>query len=117
MSAAEDLAFEPDRDKLSEEEMAARLGITFRALQTRRLKKKIPHGVWNKINGDVIYSVKRYEAWLESTWDCPPELNLLGAPSASASPGQGQPRRGAAKPSPIRKRPRGSKLPPPYVLT
>ncbi|MCY1448697.1 hypothetical protein D9M71_653920 [compost metagenome] len=117
MSAAEDLTLEPDRDKLSEVEMAARLGITFRALQTRRLKGKIPHGVWNKINGDVIYSVKRYDAWLESTWTCPPELNLLGAPSASDSPGPGPSRRGAAKPSATRKRPRGSKLPPPYVLT
>ncbi|MCY1550701.1 hypothetical protein D9M68_869720 [compost metagenome] len=96
--------------------MAEHLGITFRALQTRRLKKKIPYGVWNKINGDVIYSIRRYEAWIESTWDCPPELNLSGNPSGSASPGEEPPLPADAKRSPSRKRPRASRPQPVYVL-
>lgn len=109
MSAAEQLDFEPD--KLEEKAMAEHLGLTFRALQTRRLKAKIPHGVWNKINGDIIYSKRRYDEWLESTWTCPPVWNSQGEQSASASAGKAPIQSDVAKPLPSRKRRRGS-LPP-----
>lgn len=114
MNTAEILPFEPD--KVEERAMAEHLRLTFRALQTRRLKGKIPHGVWNKVNGDIIYSKRRYDEWLESTWACPPELSLLGTQSASGLPGAARPRRGAVKPSGSRKPPRGSKLPPTHLL-
>jgi len=37
-----------EMDKVTEERMAELLGITLRALQTRRQRGKIPEGVWNK---------------------------------------------------------------------
>ena len=116
MSAAHQFELEPDRDKLTEEEMAARIGTTVRGLQTRRYRKQIPYGVWNKINGDIIYSWRRYEAWLETTWDCPPELSLLVPQSVSASPGKEPSRPAAAKRSASRKPRKGLQLPPAYVL-
>lgn len=48
MSTAEKVEYE---DKVPEQVMAALLGITYRALQTRRSKRQIPEGVWNKVNG------------------------------------------------------------------
>ncbi|HBO3096239.1 TPA: hypothetical protein L4T80_005077 [Pseudomonas aeruginosa] len=46
MSTAEKVEYE---DKVPEQVMAALLGITYRALQTRRSKRQIPEGVWNKV--------------------------------------------------------------------
>ncbi|WP_260687693.1 hypothetical protein [Pseudomonas sp. AO-1] len=101
-------------DKIPEDKMAELVGTTRRALQGKRARGVIPKGVWNTIDSRIYYSLRRYEAWLESQWDCPPELNLLGSPSAFASPGTGN---AVAKPSPIPKRRRGLRLPPTYALT
>jgi hypothetical protein len=101
-------------DKIPEDKMAELVGTTRRALQGKRARGVIPKGVWNTIDSRIYYSIRRYEAWLESQWDCPPELNLLDSPSAFASPGTGN---AVAKPSPIPKRRRGLRLPPTYALT
>jgi len=101
-------------DKIPEDKMAELVGTTRRALQGKRARGVIPKGVWNTIDSRIYYSLRRYEAWLESQWDCPPELNLLDSPSAFASPGTGN---AVAKPSPIPKRRRGLRLPPTYALT
>jgi hypothetical protein len=101
-------------DKIPEDMMAELVGTTRRALQGKRARGVIPKGVWNTIDSRIYYSIRRYEAWLESQWDCPPELNLLDSPSAFASPGTGN---AAARPSPIPKRRKGLKLPPIYALT
>jgi hypothetical protein len=101
-------------DKIPEDKMAELVGTTRRALQGKRARGVIPKGVWNSIDSRIYYSIRRYEAWLESQWDCPPELNLLDSPSAFASPGTGN---AVAKPSPIPKRRRGLRLPPTYALT
>ncbi|WP_273527671.1 hypothetical protein [Pseudomonas sp.] len=101
-------------DKIPEDKMAELIGTTRRALQGKRARGVIPKGVWNTIDSRIYYSLRRYEAWLESQWDCPPELNLLDSPSAFASPGTGN---AVAKPSPIPKRRRGLRLPPTYALT
>lgn len=55
-------------DFLSESEMAAHLGITKRAIQARRSRGQIPPGVWQKVGSSVVYSLSRYEDWLESIW-------------------------------------------------
>ncbi|WP_285416558.1 hypothetical protein [Pseudomonas sp. efr-133-TYG-5] len=101
-------------DKIPEDKMAELIGTTRRALQGKRARGVIPKGIWNSIDSRIYYSLRRYEAWLESQWDCPPELNLQDGPSAFASPGTGN---AVAKPSPIPKRQRGLRLPPTYALT
>jgi len=101
-------------DKIPEFKMAELIGTSRRALQGKRARGVIPKGVWNTIDSRIYYSIRRYEAWLESQWDCPPELNLLDSLSAFASPGTGN---AVAKPSPIPKRRRGLRLPPTYALT
>ncbi|MGP9826849.1 hypothetical protein ACT048_20460 [Ectopseudomonas khazarica] len=79
-------AHEP-RDKLTEKQMAEYLGTTARALEARRSRGQIPTGVWMKIGGRIMYSVRRYNEWQESQWLCPPELKLEMLQSESASPG------------------------------
>lgn len=53
---------------LTESEMAAHLCITTRAIQKRRYCGSLPYGVWQKVGGKVVYSLKHYEEWLESIW-------------------------------------------------
>ncbi|MDR9864354.1 hypothetical protein [Pseudomonas baetica] len=101
-------------DKIPEDKVAELVGTTRRALQGKRARGVIPKGIWNSIDNRIYYNLRRYEAWLESQWDCPPELNLLDSLSAFASPGTGN---AVAKPSPIPKRRRGLRLPPTYALT
>ena len=59
-------------DKIPEDKMAELVGTTRRALQGKRARGVIPKGVWNSIDSRIYYSIRRYEAWLESLWDCPP---------------------------------------------
>ena len=106
MSTAEQIEYE---DKVPEQVMAAMLGITYRALQTRRSKGQIPEGVWNKVNGKIIYSRRRYDEWLESLWVCPPGWKSSATLSVSASCGTEQ---GSAKHSPIPRRKKGFRLHP-----
>ncbi|MNW02483.1 hypothetical protein D3C71_1982780 [compost metagenome] len=61
--------------------MAHILGISFRALATRRARKQIPEGVWNKQGHRIMYSKKRYEEWQEAQWVCPMEWNSSANPS------------------------------------
>jgi len=114
MSAAENLEYMPD--KLDERAMAEHLGLTYRAIQTRRLKGKIPHGVWNKVNGDIIYSIRRYDEWLESNWACPPVWSSQAGQSEFDSAGREQTQSGDAKRSPIRKRRKASQPPQRYEI-
>ncbi len=62
-------------DKVNEPLMAELIGTTRRALERKRLSGLTPHGVWDKVDGRIMYSLKRYEAWLESRWVAftPPE--------------------------------------------
>lgn len=55
-------------DKVSESMMADILGTTTRALQGRRARGVLPEGVWSKVDGSILYSVKRYEAFLDTHW-------------------------------------------------
>jgi hypothetical protein len=98
-----------DLDKISEEKMAELLGTTKRALQAKRARKQIPEGVWLKIGRNIIYSLRRYEEWLESQWICPPGWKSSETPYALGSPGMDA---GAAKRSPTQSRRKGSQLRP-----
>lgn len=55
-------------DKVSESVMADILGTTTRALQGKRARGVLPRGVWSKVDGSILYSVKRYEAFLDALW-------------------------------------------------
>ena len=113
MQAAEELPEIHPFDKVPEAKMAEILGTTARALESKRARGVIPNGVWNKINNRIFYSVRRYEAWLESLWDCPQGLNSLTVQSRSASIKMGG---DIAKRLPIPRRPKGSSQPQLYVL-
>ena len=112
MAEAEQIPVEYLSDKIAEKNFAEMVGTTRRALQGKRQRNIIPKGVWNEIDGQIYYSIRRYEAWLESLWDCPPELNSQASQSAFASHGSS----GAARPSPIPKRQKALKQQPIYVL-
>ena len=114
MSEKEELPETFAFDKVPEERMAMLLGTTKRALEGKRARGIIPEGVWNKIDNRVFYSIRRYESWQESQWDCPQELNSLGNQSGSGSHGTGK---DGAKHSPTLRRPRGSKRPQLYAIT
>lgn len=55
-------------DKVTESLMAELLGATQRALEGRRSNGSIPGDIWRKVDGRVMYSMKRYEAFLEGHW-------------------------------------------------
>lgn len=55
-------------DKVTEGLMAELLGVTPRALEGRRSNGAIPADIWRKVDGRVMYSMKRYEAFLEGHW-------------------------------------------------
>jgi hypothetical protein len=55
-------------DKVSESMMAELLGTTARALQGKRARGITPENIWSKVDGSIMYSLKRYEAFLESQW-------------------------------------------------
>jgi hypothetical protein len=95
-------------DKVPEERMAMLLDTTKRALEGKRARGIIPEGVWNKIDNRVFYSIRRYELWLESQWECPQELSLQANQSGSGSRGTVS---DAAKLSPIPRRQKASKRP------
>lgn len=60
------------REFLNERQMAEYLGITKRALEGRRYKGRFPADVCVMIEGKWLYSVSRYEAWVESLWPARP---------------------------------------------
>ena len=103
----------PEVDKVSEEIMAHILGISFRALATRRARKQIPEGVWNKVGNRIMYSRKRYYEWEEAQWICPMELSSSANPSGFVLLGTAP---DEAKHSPIPRRRRALKLHPNYAI-
>ncbi len=111
--AGQEQAVAQEMDKVTEERMAELLGITLRALQTRRQRGKIPEGVWNKNGRNIMYSRWRYEEWLESLWVCPLELKSEETRFESASLGMVSVE---GKPSPIPRRRRGSVQSAVYVI-
>ncbi|WP_248731828.1 hypothetical protein [Pseudomonas sp. MWU13-2517] len=100
-------------DKVPEVRMAEIIGTTKRALEGKRDRGVIPEGVWNKIDGRIFYSLRRYEAWLESQWACPQELNSLVSPFVFGSLGEAS---GAAKLSHTHKPQKGLKRQPIYAI-
>lgn len=60
------------KEFLNERQMAEYLGITKRALEGRRYKGRFPADVCVMIEGKWLYSVSRYEAWIESMWPIRP---------------------------------------------
>lgn len=66
-------------DKVTESLMAELLGVTRRALEGRRSTGAIPADIWRKVDGRVMYSMKRYEAFLEGHWS--PFFEPVNSPS------------------------------------
>lgn len=98
---------------LSEHRMAEKLGLTYRALVRRRQRNVIPESVWIKHHGRILYSVERYEKWLDSLWSGRQESSQSVKKSASGSLGTAS---ADAKPSSTRKLHPASRLPPVSVL-
>lgn len=70
-------------DKVSESVMADILGTTTRALQGKRARGALPESVWSKVDGSILYSVKRYEAFLDAHW--PAYAPTTDSPKAHAT--------------------------------
>jgi len=104
-------------DKIHEAAMAALIGTTKKALERKRERGIIPRGVWCVIDGRIMYSKQRYNAWIESLWECPAESKSSESQSASASHGKAPRHLGAVKPSPSSLRRPGSHKQPVFVLT
>ncbi|MCY1211802.1 hypothetical protein D9M71_523510 [compost metagenome] len=100
-------------DKVLESKLAELVGTSRKALERKRERKIIPEGVWQKLDGRIIYSISRYNAWLEGLWISPPASNLSESESASASIGR---RSAAAKPSRTHRHQRGSQRQLVYVI-
>ena len=105
--------FVVEHDYVLEDQLSRLIGYPegSRALETKRQRGIIPKGVYATIDGRVTYSIKRYNAWIESLWpknltDSLQESNLPAAASAFAS---AETASAAAKPSPSRKPRRASK--------
>lgn len=99
-------------DKVLESKLAELIGTTTKALQRKRERGIIPRGVWNVIDGRVMYSKRRYDAWVESLWTCQQESRSSADRSASASRGQGRVLQGDVKPLRIPQPKRGSRRQP-----
>jgi hypothetical protein len=112
MTAARNLEEYPV-DKVLEAKLAELVGTTRKALERKRERKIIPEGVWQKLDGRIIYSISRYNAWQESQWTCPPASNQSASDCASASPGK---KSDDAKPSRTRKPQRASQRQPVYLI-
>jgi len=113
MSAEREVAVVHEMDKVSEEKMADLLGTTVYALRARRARRQIPMGVWIKQGSRIIYSIRRYEEWLESQWVCPEGWKSSGTLSVSALPTTGS---GAVKRSPIPRHKKASQLHPSFAI-
>ncbi|WP_256214762.1 hypothetical protein [Pseudomonas sp. RL] len=102
-------------DKVLEHELSRLIGYPegSRALERKRQRGIIPAGVYAVIDGRIIYSIRRYDEWVESLWPCPQALNSLAPASESASCGTES---ADAKPSRTRKPRKASKRPLVYAL-
>lgn len=70
------------REFLNERQMAEYLGVTKRALEGRRYRGRFPDDVCVKIEGELLYSVSRYEAWIESMWPSKPAAAMKNEPKS-----------------------------------
>jgi hypothetical protein len=68
-------------DKVLEKRLAELIGTTPKALEHKRLSGIIPHGVWLKEGGRIMYSLERYNAWAENQWI----IQMESRPGATAS--------------------------------
>ncbi|MDI6527699.1 hypothetical protein QMA71_19350 [Pseudomonas otitidis] len=100
-------------DKVLEKKLAELVGTTPKALERKRERGIIPEGVWQKLDGRIIYSISRYNAWQESLWTSPMASNWSASESASDSTGA---RCAGAKRSQSTRRPGGSQRQPVYVI-
>jgi len=106
-----------EHDFVLEDQLSRLIGYPegSRALETKRQRGIIPKGVYATIDGRVTYSIKRYNAWIESQW---PEQKLMVSPRESNSPDKASAfasptmESAAAKRSPSRKPRRVSKQQP-----
>ena len=113
MAAAQLLSDDSGHDKITEKRLAELIGTTAKALQRKRERNIIPLGVWSKIDGRIMYSKWRYDAWLESQWDSPLGMSSSVSRSESGSPGTSS---ADAKPFLSRRSPRESRQQRVYVL-
>ncbi|WP_426115951.1 DUF4224 domain-containing protein [Pseudomonas sp. DSP3-2-2] len=69
-------------DKVTEALMAELTGLTKRSLEGKRLAGTIPKDVWAMIDGRVMYSLRRYGAWLDDQWPeyIPPTVKSVRKP-------------------------------------
>lgn len=69
-------------DKVNEALMAELTGLTKRSLEGKRLTGTIPKDVWATIDGRVMYSLKRFGAWLDDQWPeyVPPKVKSVRKP-------------------------------------
>lgn len=104
-------------DKIHESAMADLIGTTKKALERKRERGIIPRGVWCVIDGRIMYSKQRYNAWIESLWECPAASKSSESQFASASHGKTPRHLGAVKPSHSNQHRPGSHKQPVYVLT
>ena len=100
-------------DKVLEEELASLIGSTAAALKRKRQRGLLPPGVYATIDGRIMYSIRRYDEWVESQWPSPTALKSSETTSASASCGTAA---GAVKPSRTRKPRKADKQQPVFVL-
>lgn len=103
-------------DKVLETKLAELVGTTAKALARKRERRIIPEGVWQKLDGRILYSISRYNSWVESQWKCQQEWSLSDENYESDSAGKEQPLLDGAKPSRSRKPQRESQRQPAYLI-
>lgn len=100
-------------DKVYERKLAELIGTTPKALERKRQRGVLPQGVWEKVDGCIMYSLERYNEWAEKQWASPKASKSPEDQSASASHGR---KNDVAKRSPILRRPRDLQQQQVYVL-
>lgn len=105
--------FVVEHDYVLESQLSRLIGYPegSRALEAKRVKGLIPKNVYAVIDGRVTYSIKRYNAWIESLW--PQNLMVSLRESSSPAPAfasaSAEMASAAVKPSVSRKPRRASK--------
>lgn len=89
-------------------------GYTEKAMEHRRLNGKWPQGlVWDRIEGEILFSYKGYTQWVEQHRETPPGYGLGVTESRSPSPGAANE---SHQPGRESRRQRTSGKPSPFVL-
>jgi hypothetical protein len=100
-------------DKVLESRLAELIGTTSKALEHKRHAGVIPRGVWEKVNGRIMYSLERYNTWAENQWASLMASNPAAKASGSVLLGTVNVE---ASRLPISRTPRGSRRPAVSVL-